>query len=810
MKKFTGYTSFLVLLLFFNFLPRFALAQEKVNTHVSGLILDEKQQPLPFAAIILKAVHDSTVTKTALSEIDGKFILLNVPTGVFMLEITMLGYETYKKEIECVGIARANELGNIQLKPETKNLSAVIISGQKPFIEQRADKIVINLNNQLTGGSSLMEVMDRMPGVQVNPDNMVYLNGRNVRIYIDGKPTPLSADALAGLLRGMSATSIERVELIARPSSKYDASASGGIINIVRKRGSREGLRGNVYGGAGFGHYAKYTGGFNLNFKTGKYNLLLNTDYNFNKYFVDNYILTTPVGESNIVSGSTESLIKSVRQTNNITPNVGLDLYLTKKTTLSFAVTNALQLFKKNAFSEMMNLEEKKLTGNFDNQVNTKMNNFSSGLHLLHQMDTLGKELTVDLDYYRNTNYSDQHNVERIFGQQGAELRRTFFDQNNSFDVYSAKADLTFPLKHKAQLETGFKSSYVETNNRNLLYDIDGGEMLPNNSQSDLYRYSESIHALYTTFHQELKRMSYQLGVRAEGTWNNGRQLQSNQRFSQKYVQLFPTAFFDYKFTDKHSFIVSFDKKTNRPTYENMNPLLRIINANNFIQGNPNLRPVSSYNGSATLAYRNALFVTANYGIDFRDFTYFAFQNQSGDSTVTRPVNNRYTQTLSLVTAYNRQIKPWWYTSTNINLRKSSYQLADDHVKMKGITTFNFDTYNSFSLTKQLSWLILFRYRGKSQERNIKTEAYFTLTSGLRQTLFNKRATIALNVTDIFNTFKNKYLQESLRLRQVWENKYETTTIRLNFTYNFGGQINKTKTSDSATDEKRRSDTKEN
>ncbi|MCF0064724.1 TonB-dependent receptor family protein [Dyadobacter chenwenxiniae] len=810
MKKFAGYTSFLVLLLFFDFLPRFSIAQEMVDTHVSGVILDEKQQPLPFAAIILKALHDSTVIKTALSEIDGKFTLLNVPTGVFMLEITMLGYETYRKEIESVAVARANELGNIQLKPATKNLSAVIITGQKPFIEQRADKIVINLNDQLAGGSSLMEVMDRLPGIQVNPDNMVYLNGRNVRIYIDGKPTPLSADALAGLLRGMSATSIERVELIARPSSKYDASASGGIINIVRKRGSREGLRGNAYGGGGFGRYAKYTGGFNLNFKTGKYNLLLNTDYNFNKYFVDNYILATPAGEPGIVSGGTESMIKSVRQMNNITPSIGLDLYLTKKTTLSFAVTNALQLFKKDAFSEMTNLDEKSLAGNFDNRVKTKMNNFSSGLHLLHQMDTLGKELTVDLDYYQNVNYSDQHNTEGVFSQGRDELRRTFFDQNNAFDVYSAKADLTLPLKHKAQMESGFKSSYVETYNRNVLYDINGSKLIPNDSQSDLYRYSESIHALYTTFHQELKKLSYQLGLRAEGTWNSGRQLQSSQRFSQNYIQLFPTVFFDYKFTDKHSFIVSFDKKTNRPTYENMNPLLRIINANNFVQGNPNLRPVSSYNGSATLAYRNALFVTANFGIDFRDFTYFAFQNQRGDSTVTRPVNNRYTQTVSLITAYNRQIKPWWYTSTNINLRKLSYQLVDDHVNITGITTFNFDTYNSFSLTKQLSWLILFRYRGKSQERNIKTDAYFTLTSGLRQSLLKKRATIALNVTDIFNNFKNRYLQQSLALRQVWENRYETTTVRLNFTYNFGGQINKVKKSDSAADERRRSDTKEN
>ena len=785
-------------------------AQDRGMSRIFGIVTDLNQQPLPFAAIVVKTKADSVVVKTALSEMDGSFVLTNVQQGSWMIEIIMLGYERFSIDVETEVIGKDLRLGTLKLRASAETLSAVTISGQKPFIEQRADKILINLSDKLTGGSSLMEVMDRLPGVQVTPDNLISLNGRNVRIYIDGKQTPLSADALAGLLRGMSASSIERVELIARPSSKYDASASGGIINIVRRRGTREGLRGNVYGGGGYGKYGKYNGGVNLNFKTSKYNLLLNSDYNFNKYFVDNSLVAMPIGEPASISDGSESLIRSVRKSNNATPNVGVDLYLSKKTTLSFAVTNAFQLFKKDAFSETTTLTRHGMLGNFDNRVKTKMNNFSSGLHLLHQLDTLGKELVVDLDYYSNSNNSDQYNTERIFTQTEQQHRRTFFDQSNAFKVYSAKADLTFPLTDKAQLETGFKSSHVRTDNQNRLYEMLGGEMATNSTQNDLYRYTESIHALYATYHKELKKMSYQVGVRTEWTWNRGSQEQSNQQFRQNYLQLFPTLFANYKLTANQSIILSADKKINRPTYENMNPLLRIVNANNFVEGNPKLRPVSSYTASGTYALRNALFVTLNYGIDFRDFTYFAFQNPAGDSTVIRPVNNRYTQTYSLVTAYNRQIKSWWYTSTNITTRKLSFRMADSGKAVGGITSFNFDTYNSFSVSKQLSWLLLFRYRGKSQERNITTEAYFTLTTGLRQSLFGKRATIALNVTDIFNTYKNKYLQQSPVLRQIWENKYETRTIRLNFTYNFGGQISKTKTSEAAADEKRRSDIREN
>lgn len=803
-----GLACWFVLLLFF--LVSGVAAQQQSPTSVSGVVVDEQKKPLPFVAIILKANADSAIIKTTISEISGKFQLAGLSAGAFILVTSMLGYEPVRQEIQIGQGGGTLPVGTLQLTPSTKTLSAVTVSGQKPFIERRADKLIINLNDQLTGGSSLLDVMDRLPGVQVNLDNQISLNGRNVQIYLDGKATPLSADALSGLLRGMSSTSIERIELIARPSAKYDASTSGGVINIVRKRGTREGVRGNLYGGGGVGRYPKGNGGFNLNLKTGKYNLLINTDYNVNKYYVDNSIQSTPVKPLSSALGATESTIRSIRQTNTMTPTLGLDYYLTKKTTLSLAVTNALQLFRKNAYSQIRGTGERAIREDFDNQVKTTTNTFSSGLHLRHQLDTLGKELTVDMDYYRNTNYSDQYNTEWFFEPAVGTPRRTFFDQDNAFAIYSAKADLTVPLKHKAQLETGVKSSYVATNNRNLLYDIRGGDLTLDDSQVDTYQYSETIHALYATFHQERKKLSYQLGLRTEATRNRGQQLLANQSFGQNYVQLFPSAFIDYKINNKHGFMVSVDKKINRPTYETMNPLLRIVNANNFVQGNPALRPVSSYNGSATYAFRNALFVTAGYSIDFGDFTYVAFQNPAGDSTTIRPVNNRYTQTYSLLTAYNSQIKSWWYTSTSINLRKLAYQLASDEPKLSGIGTINMDTYNSFSITKQLSWLVLFRYRGKAQERNITTDAYFTLTTGLRQSLFGKRATVSLNVTDIFHTYKSRYSQESIALRQRWDNQYETTTLRLNFIYNFGGQVAKTKTSTAASEEKRRSDTKEN
>jgi hypothetical protein len=163
--------------------------------------------------------------------------------------------------------------------------------------------------------------------------------------------------------------------------------------------------------------------------------------------------------------------------------------------------------------------------------------------------------------------------------------------------------------------------------------------------------------------------------------------------------------------------------------------------------------------------------------------------------------------------AYNKQVKQWWFTSTNVTLRQQSFTTegtGTNDLNSSGMLTFNFDSYNSFSLTKKFSIISLFRYRGKSIERNITNDPYFTFTTGVRQMLFGTRGSLSLNVTDVFHTYKNQYVQNSSDIRQYWDNHYETTAARLSFTYSFGGKIKKTKSSDAAEEEKKRTNLKEN
>lgn len=776
-------------------------------------LLDEQQMPLPFAAVFLKNAGDSLIYKTTMADDRGLIVFSALKEGIFILEIKMMGYDTFTKSGIRIDLQDLTvDLGKIQLKPAIRMLSAVTIQAQRPFIERRADKVIVNMDNGFNAGASLMEVMDKLPGVRVSPDDQIDLNGQVVQIYIDGKATPLSSDALAGLLKGMSPSSIQKIELIAKPSSKYDAAGSGGIINIIRKRNYKGGLNGNVSGTLGQGKYEKQNGSLNLNYKGDGYNILLNSSYAFSENFLYNTITTAFFDQYGQLSGSRVAQIDNKRKNRNYTPNLGIDLYLSKKTTLSLSAVQGIQFFDKNARSYPLSSGQD-LSGRnlFLNNVKSRTDNFSSGMRMIHQVDTRGQELTVDLDYYNYYSNTGNNNTSISNGNMDSRIL-SFLDQRRNFNVYSAKADYTLPLKNKGSIEAGLKSSYVVSENGNQFTNEVNGAKVPDVAQNDDFRYTEQINAAYINYNRSYKKFSYQLGLRGESTTGNGKQIENNQNFNRNYFQLFPSAYFDFKFNEQNGLNVSLNKRINRPTYENMNPLIRILNENNYLQGNPDLKPSISYNFSTTYSLKNALFITAGYGITEADFTTFSSAYNNTGTITTKPGNTKYTRILSAHVVYAKQLKSWWYVNTGINFNQQTFRgvINDTELKNTGMPGFSASTYDEFHLNKQFSLMLLIRYNGKMEERNTITDQNFAFTTGARQKLFGTKGSLLFAATDLFNTYKSRYVQNSVSIRQIWDNQIESRIFRLTFSYNFGGTIKRTKTSTAADDEKNRTTEKEN
>lgn len=792
-------------------------AQNIASGTIKGIVTDENNVTLPFASIFLKQEKDTLKYQSQVGAGDGTFSFTAIKEGRYLLEIKVMGYRDFKKSGL---ISNQNsilmDLGRIQLLPFSKSLAGITITGRIPLIERRADKIIVNLDQHLQSSPSIMEVMDKLPGVQVNPvDDQISLNGRAIQIYIDGKATPLTADALAGLLKGMSPASIQKIELIANPSAKYDAAGGGGIINIIRKRNYTAGLNGNVFANIGQGMYGKQVGGLNLNYKAKGFNVLLNTNYNYNKYSFDTKVMTDFFDHNGLLTAQTGSDIKSIRTNRIYTPTLGLDFYLSKKTTLSFTTVQNIQRFHKDAISSPLTedpgVTEKDL---FLNLVKAKTLNSSYSLHLLRQIDTLGKELTADLDFYNYDNQTGNDNTNLSYGETGSPVNvlKSFLDQGRKYKVYAANVDYTQPLSPKSRMEVGLKTSFVRSDNENQLFRNINGLQMPDPAQNDHFKYTEMINAIYTTFNKDGKHFSYQIGLRAEHTTGKGLQQEAVQRHNRQYFQLFPALYFDYKLNDQHSLNLNLNKNINRPTYENLNPLFRILDANNYLQGNPDLKPGIVYNTALTYSFKNALFATVSYSYTKNDFTSFSRKYDQSTITSTRPENNKYTQYFSSHVAYNKQINSWWYNSTVLSYNQRSYKSDFNGYALysNGIPGFAGNTYQVFSMTKKFSLLFLLRYTGKFQERNLINDPSFTFTAGLSQKLFKNKGTLAFNVTDIFETYKSRYTQNSGAINQIWENKVETRIGRVSFSYNFGGAIRNRAGSRAADEEKNRTNTVEN
>ncbi|WP_316804211.1 outer membrane beta-barrel protein [Pedobacter nototheniae] len=784
------------------------------NIHqIKGEVLDENKIPLPFVQAKLKRGADSVLIKTILSDNLGRF-KFSVAPGEYIVQVLMMGYQPYTTNVQ-LSSESTIDMGKIQLIQQMQQLGTVNVTASVPFIERKADKLVVNLNG-LGSGAPILDIMNQLPGVQVSPDDVLSLNGRPVQIYIDGKASTLSAEALAGLLKGISSSSIQKVELIAQPSAKYDAAGNGGIINLVRKKNYKAGLNGNVYGGAGAGKYLKTNGGVNLNYKGKNFNLLLNADYSFNKYFVNNFITSDFFSDERQFTGRTLSDIYSVRRNASYTPNLGLDVYLSKKTTLSASIRPGFADFKKDASSGTSNFDA---TGSllnksiFLNLVDTRSTNFSSGLHLQHDVDTSGRQLTADLDYYRFGNYSNQTNNTTLFnvGNNNSTTQPSLFYQDRVFSVYALKIDYSLPLPKGRLLEAGIKSSNVISTNSNRFLNVVQEAFVTDFSQNDTFAYRENVSALYGTYSFTGKKLSYQFGLRGEYTWGKGNGQMNNLDFNRAYFQLFPSFHADYKLSASNSLFFGLNKRIERPGYENLNPLIRIINSNNLQQGNPLLLPVKSYNLEMGYGYKNQLFLGGNYSLNVDDFTSVTVP-YANDVISTMPGNADYSQYFAFYATYNKQILPWWTTSSNLTLWRRGFKgmLNGSLFENNGMFALNATSYNSFNITKNTSIMFLFNYRSKSVDRTLTNDAYAMLTAGIRQTFLAKKASLQLNFMDIFKSFKNSYQQNSGPIQQQWLNQYETRAIKINFSYSFGGAIKNTKRSQGAEEEKIRTNLKEN
>ena len=510
----------LILTMFLLMVSRLLTAQVNEGS-ISGTVSGGDDQTIIDAATVsLFKAKDSLLFKISLTDKTGNFLFEHIPFGKYYLLAKSTGrFQTYSQLLEVSSNSTVNA-GTIQLTINTKTLKAVNVSAsiKKPFIERKIDRTVINVDAAITNaGTTALEVLEKAPGVTVDKDGNISLKGKQgVLIMIDGRPSYLSGQELANLLKNMPSSAIDQIEIMTNPSAKYDAAGNSGIINIKTKKNKLKGLNGSLSTGITQSRFTKTNNSLNVNYRTGKINLFGNYYYSYWHGFTDLHILR------NFRNTDTKALETIFDQQSNMQYSgqwsnlkLGMDFYANKKTTAGIVLSGVINPSRNNGVNTSLLENADKFVDSIVAATNSergKSNNLSVNFNLRHSFDTTGKEFTFDLDYLtydqnRNQFFENSYlNPDYSKRKPNAQLKGTLPTRIN---IYSAKTDFTFPLKKAAKIEAGLKSSYVTTDNDALYQNNTSDGYITDDGKTNHFIYKENINAAYINYSRQIKKIGH-------------------------------------------------------------------------------------------------------------------------------------------------------------------------------------------------------------------------------------------------------------------------------------------------------------
>ncbi len=779
------------------------------KSKISGTIQDASSKALPSISVSLVKTSDSSLVKAAVTGKDGKYEFENIPQGNYRILATSVGFEkNFSKSFTVGETGDPVQVNTLQMTPAAKGLSEVTVTAKKPFIETKIDKTIVNVDASPTSaGSTALDVLEKSPGVTVDNDGNISLRGKaGVIVLMDGKQTFLSGTDLANLLRNMPASALDQIEIMTNPSSKYDASGNSGILNIKTKKGKNVGFNGSVMVGATSSIYnpegtlyliPKTQNSVTFNWRKNKINFFGNYNPNF---FRGRNMLTLEskfLDPDKTITGYNNSETSFKFGNNNHTLKLGLDWSPDKKNVLGIVLNGFI--FKGHptpvTISDLTNQNrqlESRLISSTDNDIRFK--NGSVNLNWKHTFDTTGKELTADFDYVAYSNVSDMLLTTNYFNNSLQPTGVSYLKGNlpANIDIYTFKTDYVHPIKN-GRFEAGVKLSFVKNDNLvnykrfiNEVWEVD-------HIRSNHFIYDENINAAYVNYSTQIKKWSFQAGLRIENTNAQGNQVITHQTFKRDTTNLFPTAFVSYTVDKNNSLTVSYGRRIQRPNYQDLNPFTYFLDTLSYRQGNIYLKPQYTNNIELTHAFKGKFITTLNF-------------NSTDDviSQIVRPEPNskiRYLTVDNVASFRNIGISitapltftKWWNANFFTNIYNNHYKGVYDTFDIDlAFTSFTMNVTNNFTISKGFTGELSGFYRHKALGGLTKMEPIYQIALGLQKQIIKGKGTLRLNIRDPFAWQKFEGVSTYGLIDGSFLSRPDVRQVTATFTYRFGknGQQN--------------------
>jgi len=786
---------------------------------VLGKLVDAQKKPVSYATVTLLRT-DSSVVNGDLTKDDGSFSISPTGTGNFILKIDAIGMKSKSVPVAVTADAPIKDIGSITVGAGTTNLKGVTVVGEKPLMQMSVDKKVFNVEQNITtAGGSATDVLSNVPSVSVDVDGNVSLrNNSNVTVLIDGKPSTLLGTDQASALQSLPASSIESVEVITNPSAKYDAQGTTGIINIITKKNTKFGINGNVTLGAATGD--KYNGALGLSVKKGKWNVYLNSSFrlndNYNNTTSDRYNHISYVdAHGNPVSNDSsyhtyehaqrhfDGSFNSVGATYNFNKNSSITL-TQNVNIMSFGYVDSSNYLSYGSHDETSGLST--LQRRFSSAGGGPQS-YSSALDYTTKFKKEGEELNVDATY-AFTNYTRTLNfltgINSPSGYDGPIYESA--PATGGTNSFNAWADYTDPLFTKnGKLGLGFKSQFYSfTSSNNPIIDSPNGQSYTDYSLLNKYNYSQQIHAAYANWNDQQGKFTYQAGLRMEYSEYSGTdEVLSTSKYTNSFLNLFPSAFISYQLPNQQSIYLNYSRRTNRPSFFQLLPFKDVSNPGLVSEGNPDLIPEFihhvefSYNKQTSSGANFLLSAYYQYTQNLIErITYPIDTGVYAGSLFTQPQNLAQGTTYGLEATGHMQILPIWDATVDLNFFQNVINIGNvDSTISKYISDqAGFSWFGKINTNLKLPGGFTLQINGNYESPKVIAQGtmkeIWWVDAALRKNLWNNKATIVANVSDIFNTRKYTTLYNLPTYDETYYRDRETRVGTLTFTYRFGSTGN--------------------
>ncbi|WP_044000686.1 outer membrane beta-barrel protein [Hymenobacter swuensis] len=766
---------------------------------ITGQVLGEGPAPVEFATVVLLKAQDSTHVTATTTDATGAFSLPGVAAGSYLLKTSFIGFSSDSRPVQVTAGEPVARLTVRLAANHATALKEVTITATRPTIIQKPDRMIVNISNTvLASGYTALEVLEKSPGIYVNPKSeSITLNGKGATVILDGKKTYMSEADLAVFLKGLQSNEVQQIELITSPGARYDAEGPGGVINIVTKKGLQDGTKATVTAGGAFTKNSRQNLGLSLNHRRGA--MALSAGYTLSA----RQVTTTEQNRLDYLDEATGQVL-TTHKTDLVNPSrslahnyrAGLDWTLSPRTSVNLYLRGFTSDKTRNATAATQLLRyaatpDSTLLSLTDTKYGTTQ--YSSNLGLRHTIDSV-RTISADLDY---SNYDSRQTnliVNSFTTPEGKNLAPGISLRNvlpTAIQILAAQTDYEQTIgTHK--LEAGLKFSRVETDNDARYEKLDREIDWVNDPQrTNYFSYKENIMAAYLSYSGKINKLDYRIGGRLENTQSEGHLVTSNILNKRNYTNFFPSILLNQAVGKDDFLSLNYSRRLQRPSYQDLNPFIYFQDIYSYSQGNPFLRPEYANNIDLTYTVNGTYVIAAGYSRT-NNLISWVTQRETPNSLVTQSraenLNSQSQYGLTITAPYAPFA--WWNISNFFNGYYSIYSLQSTENAPQTIRGFSgvYGMTNDFKIKGGWNASVSGYFQSPAPYGVSRNRGQYSVNLGLQKKFLADRLALRVVYNDVLKTSRalTDTRFSNLRTRSLY--RWDSNFLQATLTYSFGNQ----------------------